>query len=360
MVKKINKNTIINENVLAEQMSQFDYVQPENTEVSNVQSDDAQNTSIIGSKLDLFNSGKETTDVNFSRKLGESISAQNYANGWFNINRELLGERSLFYPEDWTFMVRPATVEAIRNWSMIDETNGSSIDDVFNEILKYCLSIKTSTGANIPVFSINSWDRFFFVLLIREYTFIKGESKIEYYEDCPNCGNQIKYTLNSQALMYDMPDESVLKYYDRENRVWHINPAEFEIPNYDELTLYVPTVDRDAAIKQWMINEYQENEKKKFDPVFIKMLPWLAPKISKDPNIAKQQIKKIELEFRMWDKEMFSFVDEVIRNITVTPMLTLSEICSNCGEEATSKIRFPKGISSLFNVVNRHTKFGSK
>ena len=35
--------------------------------------------------------------------------------GWNEINRKELGERSHFYPEDWRFYVRPATVEAVKN-----------------------------------------------------------------------------------------------------------------------------------------------------------------------------------------------------------------------------------------------------
>lgn len=301
----------------------------------------------------------------FSRKsgigsLGGSISkAAEVRNGWMPVDRALLGDRNMFYPEDWQFSIRPATVEAIRNWSVIDENNGNSIDDVFNEILKYCLSIKTNTGV-MPYQAINSWDRFFFVLLIREYTFINGESKIEYTEPCPNCDSDVVFTLNSQALMYDMPDESVYKYYDPTTRTWVIDPADFGVPSNGPITLYVPTIEKDANIKQWIIGEYNENEKKKFDQVFHKFLPWLCPKISKDFNIARTQIRKAEMVFKSWDTEMFSFMDDVIRNIIVMPSMNISAVCPSCGEVATSKIRFPNGIGSLFNVVNKHSKFGTK
>ena len=43
--------------------------------------------------------------------------------GWIPVNRELMGTRSYFYPQDWEFRIRPATVEAIRNWSNVDENN---------------------------------------------------------------------------------------------------------------------------------------------------------------------------------------------------------------------------------------------
>jgi hypothetical protein len=292
--------------------------------------------------------------------LGENIFAKAEAReGWITINRALLGERNFYYPEDWQFLVRPATVEVIRNWSMLDETNGNSIDDVFNEILKYCLTIKSNTGVK-PWQSINNWDRFFFVLLIREYTFVQGESKVEFTEDCYSCESPVQFTLESQALMYEVPDDEVLKYYDAERRLWVIDPVDFEIPAEKAIYLYNPTIEKDANIKAWLIAEHQENDKKKFDPVFIKFLPWLCERVSKDLASARMQIRKAEMTFKSWDTEMFSFMNDVLKNISVTPSTNISAICPACGEEVVTKLRFPDGVGALFNVVNKRKKFGTK
>lgn len=304
-------------------------------------------------------SDKMLEAVGATRLGGNIFESAEARSGWIAIDRALLGVRDYFYPEDWQFLVRPATVEVVRNWSMLDENNGNSIDDVFNEILKYCLSIKTSTGTR-PWQDINNWDRFFFVLLIREYTFVHGESNVEYYEDCTNCDSPVKYTLNSQALMYDTPDEEVLRYFDRNNRVWVIDPADFEIPASAPIYLYTPTVEKDANIKAWIFGEHNENDKKKFDPVFIKFLPWICPKVSKDFAVARQQIRKAEMTFKSWDSEMFSFMDDVLKNIAVTPSTSILAVCPACGEEVTARLRFPDGVGALFNVVNRRKKFGTK
>lgn len=300
-----------------------------------------------------------TRQTNMTQLGGNLRASAEAREGWITINRDILGERDKFYPSDWQFLIRPATVEAIRNWSLLDENNANSIDDVFNEILKYCLSIKTSVG-NLPWQAINNWDRFFFVLIIREYTFVNGESNIEFYEDCYNCDSAARFTLESQSLMYDLPDESVMEYFDRENRVWIIDPNDYDVQSENPVYLYVPTIERDANIKAWLISEYQQNEKKKFDNVFIKFLPWLVPKISKDTDAAKMQIRKAELAFRSWDSEMFSFMNDVLKNISVTPSTNISAICPSCGEEVTTRLRFPNGVGALFNVVNRRSKFGTK
>ena len=202
------------------------------------------------------------------QKIGETTRVRE---GWLPVDRTLLGERDIFYPSDWSFYIRPATVEAIRNWSMIDDQNGNSIDEVFNEVLKTCLQIKDSTDRPIPWHNICSWDRFFFLLLIREYTFQDGESNISYYEDCPECETPVEFNLTSDALMYDMPDEEVISYYDQTSRTWAIDPSEYEVEG-DPITLYVPTLEKDANIKAWMIRKLQENRNTKIDPVFIRFV----------------------------------------------------------------------------------------
>lgn len=300
---------------------------------------------------------------NLSR-VGENILTNKRAEireGYVPVNRGLLGERDAFYPEGWSFKIKPADVEAIRNWSTLDNDSANSIDDVFNEILKYCLAIEDANGRPIPWHNIYSWDRFFFVLLIREYTFARGESKIEWTEDCVNCDSSVKFSLTSQSLMYDLPDADLIKnYFDRETQSWLINPADFGVDHADVIELHLPTLEKDANIKAWMIDKLQQNRNAKIDSVFIKFLPWLAPKISKDITIAQRQIRQYEQQFKLWDVELFAFMDNVLKNVIVTPATKIRTFCDSCGEEVTSDIRFPNGVSALFAMENKFKKFGSK
>ena len=110
-----------------------------------------------------------------------------------------------------------------------------------------------------------------------------------------------------------------------------------------------------------MIERVQQDPNTKFDRVFYKFLPWMLPKISKDTNIAKGQIRKAESEYKQWDIDMFEFMDNVITNITVTPSTNLLSVCEACGEEVTAPIQFPDGIASLFHRNNKVGKrFGKK
>ena len=327
-----------------------------------------QHESMIGKKINVGSAmqridkdeeNKFIQNNQLSRKGDSIFKNAEIREGWMDFDKALLKERALYYPSDWEFKIRPATVEAIRNWSTIDDENANSVDRVFNEVLKSCLSIETNNGP-FPWYNINAWDRFFFILIIREYTFKKGETIIKYTEDCVNCDNPIDFELNSASLMYDYPDEEILSMYDQNARCWIIDPAEYGLETEDILRLYLPTLEKDINIKQWMINRYRENPNKDFDPVLIKFIPWFLPKISKDDTIAQRQIKEFKHRFESWDIDTFKFFDDVINNIIVTPSSKLIRKCPVCGEEVTSLIRFPNGPSSLFNVESKFKKFGKK
>ena len=209
--------------------------------------------------------------------------------------------------------------------------------------MPFCQSISSTT---IPLFPI------------REYTFVQGEKKIEFTEDCPSCDNAVTFNLNSQSLVYELPDPEVMKYFSQEEQNWMIDPNEYDVEWPEPVVLYLPTLDKDANIKAWLIDRVQNN--KKVDNVFIKFLPWLAPKISKDLTIAQRQIREYEVKFKTWDSEMFDFMNEVVNNIAVLPSTKLIEICPVCGEEVSAQISFQDGIRSLFNMAGGRKKFGKK
>ena len=149
-----------------------------------------------------------------------------------------------------------------------------------------------------------------------------------------------------------------MKYFSAEEQNWFIDPNEYGVDWPEPVTLYLPTLEKDANIKAWMIDRIQQ--KKKIDQVFIKFLTWLAPKISKDLTIAQRQIRDYEVKFKSWDTDMFSFMNEVVTNIAVVPSTKLMTTCPTCGEEVTSDIRFPNGVSDLFNISSGRKKFGKK
>ena len=292
-------------------------------------------------------------------KRGHLTLTNSVTEGWIPIDRGQLGFRSLFYPSGWQFRIRPANVTAIKNWSSIDEENLAVVNNVMNEICKACISIyDDNTGTTIPWDKINSWDRFWFILKVREYTFVNGEQALEFDEECDECGGNVHFILNSDSLFYEFPDKEVVeRHWNAEERFWDIDPREFDV-DYHKVKFYVPTLQKDTAILQWL---YAQNEAgKNLDEVFIKFLPYMLERAPKDASLLDRMIRECHNEFKRWDTETFLFFDEVRRNITLSPTEKLITKCPNCNEEVRSTVRFPNGVKYLFAIQGKHRKFGSK
>lgn len=300
-------------------------------------------------KLDKFleRSRKHTTEINQETSISE---------GWIPINRDEMGIRSIFYPEMWEFYIRPATVQAIKNWTAIDEERPDVLNNVFNDIIKTCVKINTNSDKGAGWAQINSWDRFWFVLKVREYTYLNNQNTINFNDECSECNTEIEYNLRSNSLFYEFPDEDLIeKYWNGES--WTIDPNEYDV-NHDPITLYTPKLGKDDAIINWATDKIRA--KQKIDETFIKFLVWLIPNASKDMNILDKQIQKIYKDYKNWDLNMFTFMNDVINNITINPSEQLRVKCPNCGQEATSTVQFPNGIKVLFEVKSNAKKFGSR
>ena len=279
--------------------------------------------------------------------------------GWIPIDRAGLGERDIFYPAEWEFRVKPASVSVCKKWSQIDENARDvklQIWNVFNEIIKQCVKIQTPTGS-LNWGHINSWDRFWFVKRIHDYTYAKS-NKIEFTDICENCGEELTFSLETNSLLFETPDESVIdKHWDTVEYCWKIDPKEYDMTG-PVIKLYTPTMGKDDIIVQWAYAQAQNG--RVVDEGFIKFLPWLMKSAPKDLKLADKIIRECERQYKSWDMETFSFYDEIIRNIEVVPEEKLRTVCPHCGEEVRSAAQFQNGFKSLFSMETRHKKFGTK
>lgn len=276
--------------------------------------------------------------------------------GWIPVDRSEMGTRSLFYPADWSFFVKPATVQLIKNWTSIDDNDPQQVYRILNEVVKSSVKIETGGSFGRGWQSINTWDRLWFVLKVREVTFAKGESKVEYEDECDKCGANIIYTLSPSALHYEFPDDDLIeKYWDGQK--WVIDPEEYGV-SHAQITLYTPTLGNDDTILEWVRAKVQM--KQTVDETFITFLPWMFNKVPKDPQMIDKMFNKIYTEYKDWDINMFEFMSDVVRNINIDQSETLRVKCPECGQEGTSTVRFPNGVKELFRVETQVKKFGSR
>ena len=312
-----------------------------------------------GGKEELTDSDKSSLDSFLTRakNRGEEVREEiRIGDGWVPLDREIMGIRGMFYPQNWEFYIKPATVGAIKNWTAIDEDRPDQIHKTFNEIIKTCVKIETHDIHPASWNQINSWDRFWFILKVREYTFSKGESKIEFEDACSECEEDIKYTLTSDTLFYEFPDEELIEKYWVGGK-WEIDPMEYNV-EHEPITLYTPKLIKDDAIIEWATTRVRN--KMKVDEVFLKFLVWMLPTVPKDSQLLDRQIQKLYNEYKSWSVDMFEFMDDVINNITINPSEKLRCKCPNCGGEATSNVQFPDGIKVLFKTESKVKKFGSR
>ena len=101
--------------------------------------------SVYGQKEDLNTEEQDSLErfLNKNKKMKEDVEAIEVSSGWIPIDRETMGIRSQFYPDEWEFFVKPATMKAIKNWTAIDESRPDQVNKVFNEIIRQCVKIDT-------------------------------------------------------------------------------------------------------------------------------------------------------------------------------------------------------------------------
>lgn len=290
------------------------------------------------------------------KRLKEEKEEIAISSGWIPINRDDLGVRSNFYPESWEFFVKPATMQAIKNWTAIDESRPDQVNKVFDEIIKQCVKIDTHSAQGAGWAQVNSWDRFWFILKVREYTFGTGEHKVEFTDECTECAQEITYTLTANSLHYEFPDDNLIQDY-WNGTVWEIDPTEYDV-EHEPIKLYTPKLGKDEKIIDWAVQKQREGGK--IDETFIEFLVWLIDKPSKDLSMLDRQIQKIYKEYKEWDVEMFTFMRDVIKNITINPKENLTTRCPHCGQETISGVQFPDGIQALFGSNKPRKKFGSR
>lgn len=317
-----------------------------------------QHKAAYGQKEEL-NSDEQaslTAFLNKGKAMKDEMEAVEISSGWIPIDREQMGIRSQFYDPNWQFFIKPATLKAIKNWTAIDESRPDQVNKVFNEIIRQCVKIDTGSMQGAGWAHIKSWDRFWFILKVHEYTFTTGENKIEFTDDCSECGAEIKYTLSADALHYEFPDESLIQDY-WNGKEWVIDPTEYDV-DHEPIKLYTPTLGKDEAIIEWATAKVRNGGK--IDENFIEFLIWMLDKPSRDISMFDRQIEKLHKEYNSWDVDMFTFMRDVIKNITINPSENLTMRCPQCGQETISGVQFPNGIKALFGSNKPRKKFGTR
>jgi len=253
--------------------------------------------------------------------------------GWQKIPIKDLPTQGLFYPEDAEITIRSATAGEIRHWSTINEQNITNLDDMLNYILERCVSFKTSE-------KFSSWkdikevDRFYILLAVREYTFVKGENQLQV-----KTSENSKINVTKEMIDYIRLEPKLMKYYNEEKRGFLL---EFKTGKKMEIT--IPSVGVTNFLKNY-INRKQ-NQEEMFDMDFISF----APFVIKDwRGLNDNTYEQIMTESQGWSISEISVLTRIKELFieTVDPVVRYND---EGGMERVAPLNFLGGIKSLFLI----------
>lgn len=243
-----------------------------------------------------------------------------------------------FYPEGSILMVRPAEVYEIQSYSMVDDSNFYDVVEKMNHMLKSCVRIKYNNGEVGSYLDIKDQDRIFIIFLIRQLTFQEGND-LTIDAQC-ECEKDVKIELKTKNFKFNEITDKFSKYYNAPNGYY-----KFNIKNGNEYKIAPPTIGIQKSFTNYLIEKRKENEKKKPNLSFMKIIPFLLP--NKNSITTEGIDSKLE-EFENMDPMSFQFLNSVISKLKFG-IDKVSKKCE-CGEEVATDMVFPKGASGIFVI----------
>ena len=267
-------------------------------------------------------------------QIKDEISAGNQI-GVQKLNLLDFPTKGLFYPEDTEVLIRAARSEEIRHWSTLDESNLSALDDMLNYVLERCVTVKFPGGQHSSWRDLKEVDRFYVILAIHEYTFIKGENKLQV-----KISETKKLDVKKEMIDYITIDERIMKHYNSEKRCFVIDLKDGSAP----FDVSLPSVGVTNWLKNYVIRKRQRNEPIEED--FINFAPFV---IIEWKGLGDNVYERYIMDAEQWSIKKISALawlkDTFIE--AVEPVVKYTE---EQGGERQVPLNFQGGIKSIFLI----------
>lgn len=274
--------------------------------------------------------------VDVSRKPDYDISSMPEM-GYKPIVVENLPSKGLFYPEGTKLSIKPASVEAIRHFSTIDEDDPVTGEDSLNYILETCCKFQ------LPG-KISSWkdlldmDRLYIIYFIRDATFINGENRLKMEISCPSCGHVDLKEIDRESLNIFQLDDRLMKYYNEQTRSF-----KFTLKNGDEFEFYLPTLGVAKWIGTYIRTKMQNREY--YDKAFMRMSMFL---IKNWRTLNEATYKNMATDSYDFGHKKLSVVTGIVDIFHASLNANVTHNCSVCDTEVVAPLDFQGGVKSLF------------
>jgi len=253
--------------------------------------------------------------------------------GWQKIPIKDLPTQGLFYPEGTEIAIRSATAGEVRHWSTISETDFSALDDMLNYMIERCVTFKSSEA-------FSSWkdikevDRFYILLAIREYTFVKGENQLRV-----KTSESGTLDVTKEMIDYITLDPKLMKYYDETKRCFVLK---FKTGKTMEVS--IPSVGVTNFLKNYILRRQEMGQNIDLDFVSF------APFVIKDwRGLTDAGYEKIVLESNNWSLSEVSVLTH-LKDLFIDTVNPVVKYTDERGVEHTAPLNFQGGIKSLFLI----------
>ena len=254
--------------------------------------------------------------------------------GWQKLPMNDLPTQGIFYPEGTEVTIRAATAGEIRHWSTIQEDNVYALDDMLNYILERCAKIKYPNNQLSSWKDIKEVDRFYIILAIREYTFVKGENQLQV-----KTSETTTVNVSKEMIDYITIDERLMKYYNDEKRCFVL-----KFKTGGEIEVTIPSIGVTNYLKNYINRKEQLNQG--FDHDFISY----ASFVIKDwRGLSDSTYEKMVLESNSWSIPQISVLTH-LKEIFLDAVEPVVKYVDEGGAERVAPLNFQGGIKSIFLI----------
>ncbi len=277
----------------------------------------------------------------------------NSLDGYKKLDRALLPQKGIFYPEGWEFAYRCPTAKEVANFSTLNEQDKPAIMSAIEDLIRKCVVIyDTELESQVSAGQILDSHRVFFILLLREF-YLPG-SPISYIGGmCSHDKEILTTTLSYGNLIYPEATEKLLAAFD--GRLFSLNI------NDNIIKFLAPTINLTSKIFKHIVkifkasqndanNQKQDDlDKLVYDKNFLLIAPYLFEYETDTMRDISKKFEKIQT-----NSELFKAYLEIATKIKLDNFDYVETNCPVCGSSEETQIRFPGGWKTMF-ISNKDT-----
>ena len=282
-------------------------------------------------------------DVLMSDPYRGDSNPPNVVDGYKAINNEDLPNGGVFYPDSWRFAYRCPTTLEVANFSTIQENDTPAIVAAIEDLIRKCVRIwDVNTEREVSSAEINDGDKLFFMLRIRDY-YLPGQS-VRIDETCDVCHELFEARLDDKSLSYHEPTSKLVNAFD--GRVFTL-----DMKLDEPIVFKIPTIGTSARLFKYVVKVMRQTPDVKKDPIdnivhdktFLLIAPWLFVSGSETIKEIMSKFKKIKEDSRLLNAYL-----SIVNNLKLDNLESINVVCSHCGSEVLTEIRFPGGWRRFF------------